>query len=328
MRRSPLCFLALVLVAIGGSLPASPGVAADPASWAVYPVDVTPGSFCLIWEGEPGTTPDIRIFSDRRRLRDITATLQVTRMPLYAGDPSLECGHPMDEGLRALRNRALDRGLMKIRVTGCRPHTTYWYRLHCRGTGGERVSWPHQRPAAVTTARAQAFIPQATQLLVQIGDQGSGIDTHGWLVMAFNCLHAGHGVSAFVGEGAGDGQACLNLANLFDGDGHHWSPAGVQEIILEIRPSRGLPPLRRTVTLDFSTAFGAALRVPVMVDELTAETSRLADLVRVLQMLVRLDDRPLICDTSMIHDRDGDGGIQLGEAIVLLEELAGLGAPP
>ena len=324
MQRRFTRFLNLLALVISALILSLTGGWAQTALQSAYPVDVTPCGFAVIWEGQPGTTPGITIFSDKEGKKEITRNLRTALFPLCAGDPELEGDYPMEMDMAALREQAANQGLMKIRVDNCQPETTYYYRIHCQASNGDQFSWPLNGTAAVTTTRAHGFIPRGNQLMVHIDDPGGLIDMKGWIVMAFCCENEQFGVSALVGEGAGDNQACLNISNLFGYDGLHWSPSGSKEIIIEIRRAYDEDPIRKRVILDFDTAFSVAEVFSVNIDALTGETIGLADLIRVLNLLTRAPGRPFICDSSMIHDRDGNGSIDMSEALYILQLLSEL----
>ena len=64
--------------------------------------------------------------------------------------------------------------------------------------------------------------------------------------------------------------------------------------------------------------------ISVNVDDLTGEEISVADLITVLVSLTKAPVYPFICDSSMIHDRDGDGRIGMREALYIMQRLSEL----
>src|SRR3989304_1770589 len=228
----------------------------------VSPSDVTPSGFSVIWQTSESVVPGISIFSDPDGTAEITSQLEITPMPLYSGNPAIAGEYEQEAELENIRFMAMSNGLMKIRVDGCLPLTTYYYRISSEGAGGETAVWPSGALASVTTTRENSFIADSKQLLVTVDDQGGAINPVGWLVSGAEVPPVGgealFGVSSYVGDGASANQAYINLSNLFGADGLNLTPTGTREIILEIRRGWGGATVYKTITLDFSNNFSVS----------------------------------------------------------------------
>lgn len=228
----------------------------------VSPSDVTPSGFSVIWQTSESVVPGISIFSDPAGTVEITGQFEITPMPLYSGNPAIAGEYEQEAELENIRTMARSYGLMKIRVEGCSPQTTYYYRISAAGTGGELAVWPAGSVASVTTTKENSFIADSKQLLVTIDDQGGAVNPTGWLVSGAEVPPVGgdalFGVSSYVGDGAGAKQAYINLSNLFGADGLNPAATGAREIILEIRRGWGSATVYKTISLDFSDNFSVS----------------------------------------------------------------------
>src|SRR4030067_1657381 len=108
----------------------------------VSPSDVTPSGFAIIWQTSESAVPGISVFSDPDGTTEITNQLEITPLPLYSGNPEIAGEYETQTELENLRLMAKSNGLMKIRVAGWLPQTTYYYRISSAGAGGEVVVWP------------------------------------------------------------------------------------------------------------------------------------------------------------------------------------------
>src|SRR3989304_5499024 len=147
----------------------------------VSPSDVTPSGFAVIWQTSEYAVPGISIFSDPDGTAEITSQLEITPMPLYSGNPAIAGGYEQEAELENIRFMAKSNGLMKIRVAGCLPETTYYYRISAAGAGGEVAVWPAGTLTSVTTTKENSFIADSKQLLVTVDKQGGVINPSGWL---------------------------------------------------------------------------------------------------------------------------------------------------
>ncbi len=223
--------------------------------------DVTCAGFAVVWKTADSAapqigvavTPHIAVYSDAAGTHDITAELEVTALPLFGGAPETVDEYSRKEGMHALRDTAKTLGLMKMAVHGCRPSTTYYFRISSENGMGGMAQWPEAGLASVTTTEENAFVVDSRQVLVTLTDDPGTLAPEGWLVTA-SSAETLYPVSSYVGDGAGSNQAVLNLSNLFDGDEDNWTSAEFQVITLEVRPP-GSDPFQRGLAFFFTDAF-------------------------------------------------------------------------
>jgi len=159
-------------------------------------VNVTPSAFMLIGEASGLATTNVRIYADAAGTLEITNQLRITRLGFQGGEPTLTEQYHQDNLKRTLKERIEGRGLLRIRIDGATPSTTYYYHV-IADNGTEQARWPSGAPAAVTTAVRNGFLAGSHQVLVTIDE----LDPEGWLVRA-TTDGTRHPVAAVVGDGA------------------------------------------------------------------------------------------------------------------------------
>jgi len=275
----------------------------------VSPSDVTPSGFSIIWQTSEYAVPGISIFSDPDGTTEITNQFEITPMPLYSGNPAITGEYEQGAELENIRSLAKSNGLMKIRVEGCLPQTTYYYRISSAGAGGEVAVWPAGTLPSVTTTKENSFISDSKQLLVTVDDQGGAINTTGWIVSGAEAPPVGgdalFGVSSYVGDGGGANQAYINLSNLFGADGLNLTTADTRDIILEIRRGWGSATVYKIITLDFSNNFSVST-----VYEIATEPDTDGDGLPDPWEMSFFGDLTTASDTT---DFDGDGLLDIDE---------------
>jgi len=216
-----------VLVALVGPARADLQVA------GVRTADVTPASFS-VFAWAPGVTGfRMEVFRDPDGTVEVTRDLRFRPYPLRATDPSVTDPYQARRAARQFRRAALSQGLVWIQVLGCRPFTTYYYRLILEDGTGTVVTWPPSGLEPVTTADENAFVVEARQALVSLAGTG-GADTLGWVVLASG-PDSPYPVSGVVGDGAPADAAAVNLANVLDAAGTtNWEPEAEQPVVLEV----------------------------------------------------------------------------------------------
>ena len=237
-----------------------------PVAWSaitisdVAPADVTPSGFAIVWQTSGSATPGISVYTDPDGLNDITNQVEITPFPLFSGNPALTDEYARDEDMDHIRSQAMSKGIMKIRVEGCTPGTTYYYRISATGTDGSVASWPATGLASITTPEENSFVADSKQILITVDTQGGTIDPAGWLVIAEAPASEGtfSGVSSFVGDGAPSNQAFIDLSNIFGSDGLNWSPLGTRNITLKILRGWNMVPVYKTIALDFTSDYHVA----------------------------------------------------------------------
>ncbi|MFQ5514854.1 MAG: hypothetical protein ACE5FG_10470 [Myxococcota bacterium] len=232
--------LAAAILLVGGRGSAAPTIQ------DVTTVDVTPFGFSAIWTVSEPSTPNIVIYADAAGTIEITDQFEITAFPLRGGDPSAADELAADAARSALRQASRSKGLMRLRVHGGQPNTSYYYRVTSE-VGGTMGTFPIGAPLLVTTAGANSFVTGSHQALVSF----SMPDPTGWIVTA-SSVETSYPVSAVVGDGAGSNQAFLNLAQLFAISGGNWQPVGTQPVTITLRKGFGT-----AESPNFDISFGA-----------------------------------------------------------------------
>lgn len=166
--------------------------------------DVSTRAFAVVWASDEAVTgASVRVFQDAGGTAEITGSFE-RRLVSAAFPPALE------------------RGVVKVDVTGLVPDTTVFVQTVTTGAGGT-VQAPSGPPfIAVRTAVGTTKVNAANQLIVNdlivqdvvAPDGVSPVD--GTLLVVDAPGRAAHPISAFVGEGFASPAAVVDLSNLFD----------------------------------------------------------------------------------------------------------------
>jgi hypothetical protein len=296
----------------------------------VQATDVTPSGFAVIWQTSEPAMPDISVYSDPGGMNEMTPELEVWIFPLRGGDPQIIQEYNQDEAKDSLRSLSKSLGLMKIRVHGCSPNTTYYYRVFADNGFGETAFWPENDPAPVTTALENTFINQSKQLLITLTNNDGTLEAKGWFVTA-SSGEALYPLSAVVGDGAADNQAFLNLSHLFGLDGRNWAPAETRQVRLAVYGA-GVDPVHKELLVIFSdqfhvsdvdvSAFNVDLAGPIGLGDINGDRNvDLQDAILALQIMVGIHPISVVYKDADVND---DGKIGLGEANYVLQYVSGL----
>jgi hypothetical protein len=197
----------------------------------VTAVNVTPAGFTILWRAPLDSTSSISVYADPGGLTNLAGQLGLEALPLSTGNPALAAGYERRLGQAALRQRTLSYGLMQMRVTGCQPGTSYYYRLTSTPSGGAPAVYPPSGPLpAVTTENENTFVLDARQILIEV----PGVDTEGRVVVLSH-PNAAHPLAAVIGDGVGTNQVIFNLCDLFNlAGGGNFTPLGSQEFTADV----------------------------------------------------------------------------------------------
>jgi len=298
----------------------------------VHVTDVTPSSFSIIWQTSTSTTtsepasPDIKIYGDAAGTLDLTDHFELTPFPLTAGDPAITSEYNQDQHKMAFRTMLQNRGMMKIRVEGLTPGTTYSFKAFSVGQT-ETVAWPETGLSQVTTPLETGFVAENRDLIITVNQP----DPAGYLVMAENG-DTQYGVSAYVGDGAAVNKAVLNLANLFTLGGSNWQPpAGEQDVVITVLGSDAFS-FTQTIAVTFTGNFIVAAVSPHLVGFDSQAALAMQEPERKLYsqdepILLSWDDTALQVNASVSLYYDTDAGGEDGTLIVsgLAEDPDGAG---
>ena len=195
----------------------------------VVPVNVTPTSFSILWRTAP-STPSISVFSDPGGLTNLAGQLGIEAFPLHTGDPDVASGYLRRQTETSIKQRTQRFGEMLVRVDGCQPGMTYYYRLTSSFALSNSASYPVSGPLpSVTTAVENSFVLDDQQLVLDVPG-----DTLGQVVVISNATGA-YPLAAVVGDGIGTNQVFFNLNDLFAlSGGTNFAPLGAQQFYADV----------------------------------------------------------------------------------------------
>ncbi len=214
-------------------------------------VDVTQADFSVVWYADQPSEPSIQIFEDQAGTVDITSDFEVTTYPLQGLDPLIASAYEYQQSRRAFINAMNTQGLMQISVHGLSPGQTYYIKLHSDNQT-DTGSWPAADTVAVTMQQENAFVLDARQLLINF----NFTDAAGWPVVV-STTGASYPVSALIEDGAGAGQAAVNIANLYGFDGLNWRSDVTETLLIEVIKGDG-EIASSNVDIDLNTLFTVA----------------------------------------------------------------------
>jgi hypothetical protein len=221
----------------------------------VLPVNVTPTSFSILWRGV-NSTSSIAVYADANGRTNLSGQLGIETLPLRTGDPGAAAGYDRRQNQSALQRQARGRGYMLMRVTGCQPQTTYYYRLSGSRPGFEPVVYPANGSLpSVTTEKENSFVVDDQLLVLDV----PGFDSYGRIVTLSNA-NASYCLAAVVGDGvAGTNHVFFNTGELFLlAGGGNFSLSGPQQFTADVLGIYGRLDTRVDFTLTFGTNLTAA----------------------------------------------------------------------
>jgi hypothetical protein len=308
-------------VFVASALLSAVAAEAAPTITRVLATDVTPSGFSVIWQTSESAGAGISVYSDANGMTEITKNFEVTYFPVHSGNPNSAENYQksLDKDAITAATRAL--GLVKVSVNGCKPATTYYFKVRAEA-GAETAVWPKTTPASVTTATENSFVSDARHLLLMLNNGAGNLNVSGWLVTAVSD-GTRTPICEFVGDGVGTNQVYLNLSRLFAANGYNWMPNGSQNVEIQMLGPDGSR-LNQMVKVDFSSTFSVVAidLLSVNVDSSADGTQvTLADVIYALQVLVKATPPQGI---RSVVDIDSDGRIGIAEVINALQILVGL----
>ncbi len=215
-------------------------------------VNVSPASFTVFWRATD-VNPSIAVFADAGGLTNLTGQVGIEPFPLHTGNPDLAAGYQRRLSRTALQQQTRSYGLMHMRVTGCHPNTTYYFRLTSTPAVGSPEVYPASGPLpAVTTPMENAFVVNHQQLIIEV----PGLDMEGRVVLLTH-TNAAYPLAAVLGDGVGTNQVFFDVNNLFDRtSGANFTPLGAQEFAVAVRG-----PNQSELAAKFILNFGANFTV-------------------------------------------------------------------
>lgn len=227
-----LLFVQVVFCALASS------ALAVPETTAVRITDVTTSSFAVVWMTDVVADPGLEVYADSSLQQRVTEGIIITAMPSGSGKAA---------------QAAREKGIIKVRVSGVLPATTYHVRTVTKDSLNP-ASLSYSPLLTVTTASGISLyhiVNGATQSLandlvafpVYVRPSDAAAEPRlGDLVM-LEAQGASYPLSAFVGDGVVSPEGMLDLNNLFGADGLSLAAAGGEVITLRIYRSGNLSTL-------------------------------------------------------------------------------------
>jgi hypothetical protein len=195
--------------------------------------DVTPTSFCVVWYSGEDSDPSLNIFEDENGTQALTGVV-LTVQPTM--DPNSIAG-----------TKAASHGILKVRVEGLSPDTTYFYQaVAVIKSTDQTVLLPSSAPFPSVTTQVEVTVheghtPFSNDLCaveVYVRETFTNDDC-GLAVASFEC--SAHPISAFVGDSIYGGMALLDLHNLFNREtGRSLSLKGGETVTLYFMTKQGV----------------------------------------------------------------------------------------
>lgn len=199
----------------------------------VSTVNITPGSFSVVWGTSPSVTPSISVFADPAGVTNLAGTVGIELFPLHTGDPTITNSYLRRLNQAALRQKTIGFDLVHLRVSGCTPGTTYYYRVQVStpGTNGQQTVWPPSGPLpAVTTAQENAFVAQSRQLIITL----ASADPSGSVILLSN-TNTPSVLASVAGDGVPPNQVFFSVSDIIDSLGKtNFLPLGYQEFTARV----------------------------------------------------------------------------------------------
>ena len=216
-------------------------------------VNVTPTSFSVLWRAA-AATPSIAVFADAAGTTNLAGQLGVSAFPLHTGNPALTNAYDRRLAAAVTRQKTANAGLNLMRVTGCQPGTTYFFRLTSTPAAGAPAVYPASGPLpGVTTENENTFILNSQQLVLDL----VGADTEGFIVL-LSSTNSAHPLAAVVGDGVNTNQVFFNVSDLFAlGGGGNYAIPGPQPFFADVLGPAGTDQ-QRLVSLTFTTQLTVA----------------------------------------------------------------------
>lgn len=202
---------------------------AVPETASVRVSDVTTSSFSLVWITDIPADPSVEVYSDNSMQQRITEGVLITSMPA---------------GSSKVAQAARARGIMKVRVSGAQPATTYYVRTVTRDSRNpDNVSYsPVQQATTASNVvlyrnvnnSPQAFANDLVAFPVYIQPSDASPEPGLGDLILVEEQGTAYPVTAFVGDGVVSPEGVLDLNNLFGADGTNVNIFGSEKMTVRI----------------------------------------------------------------------------------------------
>lgn len=217
--RRVTCF-GLFLWTVSGMLYAGTAVLSEPVI-----TDVSDRSFSIVWTSSEPADPSVAVFTDAAATQPAANTV-LTAFPVHTGNPALRLA-VREQSRQQIMTDARNRGVMKLKVSGLAPQTTYYLKLGAMSQISQQTTLCPDAgallcidtPVLVITTEAGAtreYNPGSglqlftnDQLLYRVAGGVSGD-------LVISAIEgARYPVSSFVGDGVPAPFALVDLNNLY-----------------------------------------------------------------------------------------------------------------
>lgn len=207
---------------------ASP-VHAVPETNSVRITDVTTSSFSVVWMTDVAADPSVEVYSDSAMSQRVTDGVNIAAMPAESSKTA---------------QAAQTKGIMKVRVSGVQPTTTYYVRTVTKDPANAD-SIAYSALQQVTTASNVSLYSMASGTVQTVANdllafsayiRPMDMTTESGLgdLIILEDQGALYPASAFVGDGTVSPEGILDLNNLFGTDGTSLKLSGNEVITLRI----------------------------------------------------------------------------------------------
>lgn len=217
-------FLFFLLITFAGR-----GFAGVPTVTDITVTDVTSRSFSVIWSASEPSTSGLTVYDDADGFVQTVGAVVTSQ--------------PVNNGSTAIQSAAENNGVMKVRVIGLHPNTTYYFKTITTSKSTlDVVSFPETTPLPGVTTETRTVrteiagvdeIPFTNDLITFECYLPGGVTPAEGTLLVAGVEGCNYPVSNFVGDGVPNPLAYADLNNLFNTAGHGNVPlVGGEELLL------------------------------------------------------------------------------------------------
>lgn len=202
--------LLVTLVAVLIILPIK-AIGGVPSVKDIMVTDVTTRSFSVIWASSEPSYSDLYVYDDPNGTVNTLGAI-ITSQPVESGDLWIAA-------------RAEDNGVMKVRVTGLLPNTSYYFRTVTTSKSTSDITiYPDSAPLISVTTEALtmrnkvsggAVVPFSNDLTIEECYLNDGVTPAEGTILVAAVEGGDYPVTAFVGDGIDPPYALIDLNNIF-----------------------------------------------------------------------------------------------------------------
>lgn len=203
-------FLPLMLGLLAGFLAAGRAAAQVTLS-DVLVTSVSPSTAVVLWKTTAVGSPGIDLYSDAGGASSLAGQVGVEFYPLITGDAEVTNDRAEREERRTLQTATVNQLLVRVRLSGLTPGTTYYFRPRSYATPGGASNSGALLPLTAFATTASTSFPADVQLLRV---DFSEVSNCAGMVAVVTGPAGTIPLSAVVGDGAGPNEAVFVLSDL------------------------------------------------------------------------------------------------------------------